>query len=140
MTTVSLPAWVSWVSALAPAVTATVALVAALVALFTLRQRTRADARQHWWERTKWAIERAQSSDAGVARVGMKILALQATSELARREEVAIMDAVYVPIVTHVEDRAEPGTDGGVEYVVEEVSEHDNEGEGGGGHVGRSEA
>lgn len=95
----SSPVWLQWVAALSPAATFLVALLAAAVAWRTLGQRTLADARSHWWDRTRWAVERAQSPQPLVRDVGILTLALQATSSLARDEEIALLDAIWEPIV-----------------------------------------
>ncbi|TRW47544.1 hypothetical protein [Georgenia yuyongxinii] len=117
MALTELPEWVQWISALSPAGLLVIAVATALVAWRTLRQRSTADARAHWWERTQWALETSFATDQDVSLVGLHVLEVQATSELMRDEEYRLVMAVWDDLFRGTR-RGEMETD--VEYVLTE--------------------
>lgn len=81
-------------------------LVAALIAWLTLRQRSKsdtlalqqktdADSRAEWWRRTQWALDHALSRDQDTKALGLAALAVLTRSELARTEELELMDIAW---------------------------------------------
>lgn len=123
----TVPDWVRYAQALASVVTAAVAFVAAIVGWRTLRQRTRADAREHWWERTSWAVEKSLSDHQLTYLVGLAVLEEQAASTLMEDEEYRLITRVRERITAGVSSDGD--TAEGVEYVVGDdggdVDEHD---------------
>jgi hypothetical protein len=84
-------------SLLGPIATGLVALVALTVGLFTVRQRREADRRDQWWKRAQWALDLVlePSEDEGKATVGFAMLERLADSDLARKEELLILEAAW---------------------------------------------
>ncbi|MBT2531703.1 hypothetical protein J7E83_06125 [Arthrobacter sp. ISL-48] len=81
-------------------------LLGALVAWFTLRQRSKsdrqalqqktdADSRAEWWRRTQWALDQALASDRNTKALGLAALAVLTRSELARKEELELLDIAW---------------------------------------------
>lgn len=83
-------------AALSPLATLVVASVALVVGLRTLRQRDRADRRDQWWERARWAADLTLDDDEHRRELG-QVLGTLARSELAGPEEVDLVDVA----VTH---------------------------------------
>lgn len=71
------------------------AVLAFLIGLFTLRQKSQADARSEWWSRTQWALEATVAADKRLFTYGYEILEIQGDSNLAGPEELDLLDAVW---------------------------------------------
>ena len=84
-------------SLLGPVATGVSALVALTVGLVTVRQRREADRRDQWWKRAQWALDRVMSpsQSQSQAAVGFAVLERLATSDLARREELLVLEAAW---------------------------------------------
>jgi hypothetical protein len=98
--------WWQILGALGPLAVLLGAALAALIGWGTLRQRTAADAlalaqkreaddRAEWWKRTQWALDQAVDEDADSKTLGLAALAVLAHSELARREELELLDIAW---------------------------------------------
>lgn len=89
--------WLHTLSLVGPIATGMAALVALTVGLFTLRQRQEADRRDQWWKRAQWALDLVlePSEDEGKATVGFAVLERLADSDLARKEELLILEAAW---------------------------------------------
>lgn len=94
--------WWQIVAALGPLAV----LLGAIIAWFTLRQRstsdrlvlqqkTDADSRAEWWRRTQWALDQALSPDKNTKALGLATLAVLTRSELARKEELELLDIAW---------------------------------------------
>jgi hypothetical protein len=90
-----LPLWVEWVSALAPFATLVSAVIAGTIAVLSLAQRRRADAKAEWWRRFEWAADHVLDDDPHGQEVGVGTLLLLARSDLARAEELELVDATW---------------------------------------------
>lgn len=77
---------------LSPLATLVVATVALFVGLRTVRQRDRADRREQWWERARWATDLTLADDDHRRELGFDVLALLARSRLAAEEELDLLD------------------------------------------------
>lgn len=77
-----------------------VALVAAglvfLAAMLTLRQKTRHDRREAWWQRAQWAIDRSLSDDDRTRTVGTKAMIVLAADRTAPSSDLDVLDAAVV--------------------------------------------
>lgn len=84
-------------SQLGPVVTGVAALVALAVGLVTVRQRREADRRDQWWKRAQWALDlvMSPSESESQAAVGFAVLERLASSDLARREELLVLEAAW---------------------------------------------
>ncbi|UNX55401.1 hypothetical protein MF406_03790 [Georgenia sp. TF02-10] len=120
--TSNLPESVQWVAALAPVGTLTIAALAAAVGWRTLRQRREADARTHWWDRTRWAIEQVEAGGLTSSTVGVRVLRVQADSALAGAEENKVIEAVWEPIVGPDELGIPDDAEAALRYLVEDES------------------
>lgn len=98
---------------LAPIATLVVATVALYVGLRTIRQRDRADRRDHWWTRFAWAIALTRSDDPAEQDLGLDVLELLVSSSLAGREELEILDAGLTAALVRREDVLDDGWEGG---------------------------
>ena len=61
----------------------------------TLRQKAISDDRAEWWKRTQWALERALDEDEDIKALGLAALDVLAGSELARNEELELLDIAW---------------------------------------------
>jgi hypothetical protein len=61
----------------------------------TLRQKAVADDRAEWWKRTQWALDRALDEDLDGKALGLAALDVLARSELARNEELELLDIAW---------------------------------------------
>jgi hypothetical protein len=61
----------------------------------TLRQKAVADDRAEWWKRTQWALDRALDEDEDGKALGLAALDVLARSELARNEELELLDIAW---------------------------------------------
>jgi hypothetical protein len=87
--------WWQIVAALAPVAVLIAAAVGAFMAWQTLRQKAVADDRAEWWKRTKWALDRALDEDEDIKALGLAALDVLARSELARNEELELLDIAW---------------------------------------------
>ena len=98
--------WWQVLGALGPLAVLLGALLAALISWGTLRQRTAADAlalaqkreadnRAEWWKRTQWALDHALDEDPNSKALGLAALAVLTHSELARTEELELLDIAW---------------------------------------------
>ncbi len=99
--------WWQIVAALAPVAVLVAAAVGAFMAWQTLRQRAIADDRAEWWKRTQWALDNALDQDDDTRALGLAALEVLAGSELARNEELELLDIAWksvnhVPAPQHV--------------------------------------
>jgi hypothetical protein len=104
---VSAPAeWWQIVAALGPLAVLAGAILAAFIGWRTLRQKavadaqaltqkTRADDRAEWWTRTQWALDKALEADEDAKALGLASLAVLARSDLARGEELELLDIAW---------------------------------------------
>lgn len=104
---VSAPAeWWEIVAALGPLAVLAGAVLAAFIGWRTLRQKaaadaqaliqkTRADDRAEWWKRTQWALDKALAADGDAQALGLASLAVLARSDLAREEELELLDIAW---------------------------------------------
>jgi hypothetical protein len=99
---VPLPEWAQWVGALGPAVTLVAAAVAGWLAYASLIQRRRADAKAEWWRRTQWAFEQILADDFSRQDVGTAALVLLQGSELATKEDFALLVAGWDAVLHDV--------------------------------------
>src|SRR6476620_3253872 len=84
--------WWQIVAALAPVAVLVAAAVGAFMAWQTLRQKAIADDRAEWWKRTQWALDNALDQDEDTRALGLAALEVLAGSELARNEEIELLD------------------------------------------------
>lgn len=61
----------------------------------TLRQKATADDRAEWWKRTQWALDRALDEEQDIKALGLATLGVLARSELARNEELELLDIAW---------------------------------------------
>ena len=98
--------WWQIVAALGPLAVLAGAVLAAVIGWRTLRQkavadaealtqRTRADDRAEWWKRTQWALDKALDADGDAKALGLASLAVLAGSDLAREEELELLDIAW---------------------------------------------
>jgi hypothetical protein len=104
---VSNPAeWWQIVAALGPLAVLAGAVLAAFIGWRTLRQkavadalaltqRTRADDRAEWWKRAQWALDKALDAEEDAKALGLASLAVLARSDLAREEELELLDIAW---------------------------------------------
>ncbi len=85
------PEWWQVVGALSPLAVLAAAIVAAVVGLLSLRQKARADNRSEWWRRAQWALDASLSRSRSEAEMGQKAIEILGQSELASREELALL-------------------------------------------------
>lgn len=101
--------WWEIVAALGPLAILLAAVAAAVVGLLTLRQKAQADAfalaqksdadsRSEWWRRTQWAMDRALDADDEVKALGLAALSVLSQSELAREEELRLLDVAWISV------------------------------------------
>ena len=72
----------------------------------TLRQRAIADDRAEWWKRTQWALDSALDRDEDTKALGLAALEVLARSELARNEELELLDIAWKSVNGHEEPPA----------------------------------
>lgn len=84
-------------SQLGPVATGVAVMVALAVGFVTVRQRREADRRDQWWKRAQWALDLVMSPSESQSRaaVGFAVLERLASSELARREELLVLEAAW---------------------------------------------
>jgi len=98
--------WWQILAALGPLAVLVGGILAALIGWNTLRQRTTADAlalkqrtdadsRAEWWKRTQWALDQALAKDKNTKALGLATLAVLTRSELARKEELELLDIAW---------------------------------------------
>ncbi|MCZ9884849.1 hypothetical protein [Arthrobacter sp. B2a2-09] len=85
------PEWWQILGALSPLAVLVAAIVAATVALLSLRQKARADNRSEWWRRAQWALDASLSRSRSQAEMGQKAIEILGHSELASKEELALL-------------------------------------------------
>lgn len=85
------PEWWQILGALSPLAVLVAAIVAAIVGLLSLRQKARADNRSEWWRRAQWALDASLSRSRSEAEMGQKAIEILGHSELASREELALL-------------------------------------------------
>ena len=85
------PEWWQIVGALSPLAVLVAAMVAAIVGLLSLRQKARADDRSEWWRRAQWALDASLSRSRSEAEMGQKAIEILGHSQLASREELALL-------------------------------------------------
>jgi hypothetical protein len=85
------PEWWQILSALSPLAVLVAAIVAAVVGFLSLRQKARADNRAEWWRRAQWALDASLARSRSEAEMGQKAIDLLGRSELASREELALL-------------------------------------------------
>jgi hypothetical protein len=83
--------WLDALARLGPAATGVAALVALAVGIATVRQRDRADQRDQWWERARWALETTTAADDETARRGWAVLRHLYDSDLASGDEQGLL-------------------------------------------------
>ena len=73
----------------------------------TLRQKAIADDRAEWWKRTECALDRALEEDGDIKALGLAALDVLARSELARDEELELLDIAWKSVngVEEITDR-----------------------------------
>jgi hypothetical protein len=128
--------WWQIVAALGPLAVLAGAVLAAFIGWRTLRQkaaadaqaltqRTRADDRAEWWKRTQWALDKALDADEDAKALGLASLAVLARSDLAREEELELLDIAWQSVT---EANGDDGTWGAeVEPVDSAENIRDNE-------------
>lgn len=77
----------------------------------TLRQKAVADDRAEWWKRTQWALDRALDEDQDIKALGLAALGVLARSELARNEELELLDIAWKSVNGAEEPRHVPARD-----------------------------
>jgi hypothetical protein len=127
--------WWQVLAALGPLAVLLGAILAALIGWNTLRQRTTADAlaqkreadtnalkqktdadsRAEWWKRTQWALDQALAKDKNTKALGLATLAVLTRSELARTEELELLDIAWQAVngEDDSDDEHEPADDAG---------------------------
>jgi flagellar biogenesis protein FliO len=85
------PEWWQILNALSPMAVLAAAIVAAVVGLLSLRQKAQADNRSEWWRRAQWALDASLSRSRSEAEMGQKAIEILGQSELASREELALL-------------------------------------------------
>ncbi|MGX9900904.1 hypothetical protein ACW0JT_15410 [Arthrobacter sp. SA17] len=117
-TDIAQPASAQWweiMAALGPLAILLAAVAAAVVGLLTLHQKAQADAfalaqksdadsRSEWWRRTQWAMDRALDNEADVKALGLSALSVLSQSELAREEELRLLDVAWKSVIEKDED------------------------------------
>ncbi len=98
--------WWQIVAALAPVAVLVAAAVGAFMAWQTLRQRAIADDRAEWWKRTQWALDNALDQDEDTRALGLAALEVLAGSELARNEELELLDIAWNSVTGYEEPPA----------------------------------
>lgn len=136
--------WWQIVAALGPLAVLAGAALAAFIGWRTLRQkaaadalalkqRTRADDRAEWWKRAQWALDKALEADEDAKALGLASLAVLARSDLAREEELELLDIAWQSV-------SEANGDGGTwDEEVEAVDSVENIGDNGTTSTGRPE-
>lgn len=90
---------------LGPLATGVAALVALVVGIVTIAQKNRADRRDQWWKRTQWALDAALDDDENRAAVGLAALTYLGERRLAKKDESALLEVAWRPILQPREDR-----------------------------------
>lgn len=86
--------WLATLSLLGPVATGAAALVALVVGVATVRQRDRADQREQWWQRARWALELTFSDDEDLVRRGYAAVHHLTRSALAGDDERKLIQAM----------------------------------------------
>lgn len=115
-------------SDLAPIATLVVASVALFVGLRTIRQRDLADRREQWWDRFRWAAELTLSETPRDRVLGLEVLDLLGTSDLAGPEELDLLEAGMTAALRVRPDLLDDG------WVGEDDAGDDGNERGGSGH------
>lgn len=87
--------WWQIVAAFGPIAVILGAVAAAFIGWRTLKQKAIADDRAEWWKRTQWALDRALDEDQNTKALGLATLEVLAHSELARNEELELLDIAW---------------------------------------------
>lgn len=94
------------VGQLGPAAIALAAVVALIVGLAPARRRAGADRRGQWWKRAQWALDLTLEQDPHRRAVGLAALEVLATSDLARPEEVRLLEVAWRTALTRTSEPA----------------------------------
>lgn len=118
--------WWQILAALGPLAILLGALLAAFIGWNTLRQRTIADSRAEWWKRTQWALDQALAKDKDTKALGLATLAVLTRSELARKEELELLDIAWKSVngTAESDDEKEPADDSGVMDSADNISDN----------------
>lgn len=84
------------------------AVVAGLIAGAALWQKRRADNRAEWWRRAQWGVDASFDPDPGRQAMGLAVLEVLATSKLATKEELKIVEEAWQGPLWEVEAAARP--------------------------------
>jgi hypothetical protein len=80
---------------LGPAATAVAAVFALIIGVMTVVQRARADRRDQWWKRARWAFDLTFTDDPRAVACGYSVLTHLAASELARDDEQMLLISAW---------------------------------------------
>ena len=69
-----------------------------------MAQKSDADSRSEWWRRTQWAMDRALAGEDDVKALGLAALSVLSQSELAREEELRLLDVAWKSVIETDED------------------------------------
>ncbi|WP_144723438.1 hypothetical protein [Cellulosimicrobium sp. TH-20] len=94
----------SVVSNFGPAATVTAAIVALVVGLLAWGQKRTADARDQFWKRLQWTLDKIYSGDPKQEKMGNDMLAALGMERHARRAENHIISAASQPTLEQVPD------------------------------------
>ncbi len=83
---------------LQPLVTGVAASLVLAGTAFTLRQRYRADRRDQWWGRTRWALDLLVSGDEDRVYLALLVLDQQGVVRVVDAEDTAFITEVVLPI------------------------------------------
>lgn len=97
------------VAAFGPIAVVLGAVAAAFIGWRTLRQKAVADDRAEWWKRAQWALDRALDEDENTKALGLATLEVLAHSELARNEELELLDIAWKSVNGTPDDGADQG-------------------------------
>lgn len=95
--------WWQIAAALGPLAVLLAASIAAFVAWKSLKQKSLADDRSEWWQRTQWALDAVYSGDRKFGTAGLKVLQVLGESELAGDGELAVLEAAWEPALRAAE-------------------------------------
>lgn len=83
------------IAAFGPPATTVAAGVALVVGVATVRQKAATDARDQWWKRVQWALERALEADVDSQALGLATLQTLLAEKATNRSDVAMLDSAY---------------------------------------------
>ncbi|MBM6623196.1 hypothetical protein JTF08_16425 [Micrococcaceae bacterium RIT802] len=87
--------WWDVLAGLSPIADLIAAGLAAWIALRTLKQRSRADDRSAWWQRTQWALDRAVDGVGEATILGLDSLRVLAKSNAVDDMDKRLLDAAW---------------------------------------------